>query len=91
MAIYRNLLLLAFFPGPVLAQQAAPKPSLQQLLDSAFELKAVIRGTAPCGNQSPQEACAREFYYLQSPKKDVLYRCELGVWDNQLRTQCNRV
>ena len=77
------------------AQQAPPpaKPGLQQLLSAGYDLKSVTPADGPCGNQPANQSlrCRREFYYLQSPRKDAIFRCELGLWNAQIVQDCNRV
>jgi hypothetical protein len=78
------------------AQQATAlpqRPTLQQLLSAGFDVKSVQLSTGPCGNQPANRAqqCRREFHYLQSPRKETLFRCELGTWNGQLVQECNRV
>jgi hypothetical protein len=76
------------------AQQAPPaKPNLQQLLGAGYDLKGVTPSEGPCGNQPANQGlrCRREFYYLQSPRKDAIYRCELGLWNGQIVQDCNRI
>jgi hypothetical protein len=76
------------------AQQAPPaKPGLQQLLAAGYDLKAVAPSEGPCGNQPANQAqrCRREFHYLQSPRKDAIYRCEVGLWNGQIVQDCNRL
>ncbi len=83
--------------GAVAAAQqpaASPqKPSMQQLLGAGYDLKAVTPSTGPCGSQQPAAAqtCRREYYYLQSPRKDAVFRCEIGLWDGRVIADCNRV
>lgn len=71
----------------------APKPNLQQLLSAGYDLKAVTPADGPCGNQPANQAqrCRREYYYLQSPSKDAIFRCELGLWNGRIVQDCNRV
>ena len=77
------------------AQQAAPpaRPGFQQLLSAGYDLKAVAPSQGPCGDQPANQGlrCRREFYYLQSPRKDAIFRCELGMWNGQIVQDCNRV
>jgi hypothetical protein len=78
------------------AQQPAAqpqRPTLQQLLAAGYDVKSVQLTTGPCGNQPANQAqqCRREFHYLQSPRKETLFRCELGAWNGQLVQECNRV
>jgi hypothetical protein len=77
------------------AQQAAQpaKPNLQQLLSAGYDLKAVTPAEGPCGNQPANrtQSCRREYYYLQSPRKDAIFRCELGLWNGRIVQDCNRV
>jgi hypothetical protein len=78
------------------AQQPAaapPRPMMQQLLDSGYDLKAVELTTGPCGNQPANRAqqCRREFHYLQSPRKETVFRCELGNWNGRVVQECTRV
>jgi hypothetical protein len=78
------------------AQQPAAlpaKPALQQLLSAGYDLKAVVPSDGPCGNQPANQAqrCRREYYYLQSPRKDAIFRCELGLWNGRILQDCNRV
>jgi hypothetical protein len=83
--------------GAAAAAQQPPaqpqKPSMQQLLSAGYDLKAVTPATGPCGSRAPAagQTCRREYYYLQSPRKDMLFRCELGAWDGRLVADCNRV
>ena len=78
------------------AQQAAAppqRPTMQQLLSGGYDLKAVELSTGPCGNQ-PQnrtQQCRREFHYLQSPRKETVFRCEIGNWNGQIVQECTRV
>lgn len=88
--------LLAFAPAAASAQQGAAqpaRPTLQQLLDASYDLQAVVATTAPCGNQPANrtQTCRRELYFLQSPRKDIVYRCERGPWNGQSVTDCTRV
>jgi hypothetical protein len=77
------------------AQQGSPpaRPGLQQLLGAGYDLKAVVPSDGPCGNQPANQAlrCRREYYYLQSPRKDAIYRCEVGLWNGQIVQDCNRL
>ena len=78
------------------AQQPAAlqqRPSLQQLLNAGYDLKAVHDTTGPCGNQpgNQTQACRRELYFLQSPRKDIVFRCERGIWNGQAVTDCTRL
>lgn len=74
------------------AQQPA-RPTLQQLLDASYDLQAVVPMMAPCGNQPANRTqnCRRELYFLQSPRKDIVYRCERGPWNGQSVTDCARI
>jgi hypothetical protein len=76
------------------AQQAPPaKPALQQLLSAGYDLKSVTPADGPCGNQPANQAqrCRREYYYLQSPRKDAIVRCEVGLWNGRIVQDCNRL
>jgi hypothetical protein len=76
------------------AQQAPPpKPGLQDLLRAGYDLKSVTPAEGPCGNQPANrtQSCRREYYYLQSPRKDAIFRCELGLWNGRIVQDCNRV
>ena len=83
----------AFAQQPAARAPAAQMPTFQQLLDGGYELKAVQLTTGPCGNQPTNRArqCPREFHYLQSPRKDTVYRCELGDWNGRLVQECRRI
>ena len=89
--------LLALALAPAVAAQQAPaqpaRPTLQQLLDASYDLQAVVPTTAPCGNQPANRTqnCRRELYFLQSPRKDIVYRCERGLWNGQSVTDCSRI
>lgn len=86
--------LLAIAPAAAAQQPAPPaRPTLQQLLDASYELQAVVPMTAPCGNQPANRTqnCRRELYFLQSPRKDIVYRCERGPWNGQSVTDCARI
>ena len=87
------LLLLA---SGAAAQQPAgqpAQPTLQQLLDASYDLQAVVPTMAPCGNQPANRTqnCRRELYFLQSPRKDIVYRCERGPWNGRSVTDCTRL
>jgi len=78
------------------AQRAQPQPqaiTIQQLLNNGYDLKTVILTTAPCGNQPDNRArlCNREIYFLQSQRKDFLFRCEMGLWNGTSTTDCRRM
>ena len=80
--------------GAAAQQPAAPqKPTLQQLLSAGYDLTAVVPSTGPCGSQpaAAAQVCRREYYYLQSPRKETLFRCEVGLWDGRVVGDCNRV
>ena len=83
------------FSSAAAAQQpvAPQQPTLQQLLSAGYDLKAVALSTGPCGNQPQNRAqqCRREFHYLQSPRKETLFRCELGNWNGRVVQECTRV
>lgn len=81
-------------PRPAQAQaQPQGQPQLQQLLSAGYDLKAVLASTAPCGNQpgNRTEICRRELYFLQSPRKDIVFRCERGTWNGTALTDCTRL
>ena len=84
---------LAAAQQPAAQAPAAQMPTFQQLLDSGYDLKAVQLTTGPCGNQPANRArqCPREMHYLQSPRKDTVYRCEMGDWNGKLVQECRRV
>jgi acetyl esterase/lipase len=86
-------LLLCSGTAAIAQQAAAPPPTFQQLLSAGFDLKAVELSTGPCGNQPAyrERQCRREFHYLQSPRKDTVFRCEMGDWNGQLVQECTRV
>jgi hypothetical protein len=77
------------------ARPAPPpaKPTLQQLLSSGYDLKTVQLSTGACGNQPANrtQTCRRELYFLQSPRKDAVFRCELGTWNGLPLQDCLRV
>ena len=87
--------LLALAPAAAAQQPAAQpaRPTLQQLLDASYDLQAVVPTMAPCGNQPANRAqnCRREIYFLQSPRKDIVFRCERGPWNGQSVTDCTRI
>jgi hypothetical protein len=72
---------------------APARPNLQQLLSAGYDLKAVTPAEGPCGNQPANrgQLCRREYYYLQSPRKDAIFRCELGLWNGRIVQECNRI
>jgi Flp pilus assembly protein TadG len=76
-------------------QGAAPpaRPTMQQLLGAGYDLKAVELTTGPCGNQPANrtQQCRREFHYLQSPRKESVFRCEIGNWNGRVVQECTRV
>lgn len=77
------------------AQQpaASANPRLPQLLSAGYDLKTVLLSTGPCGNQPDNrgQSCRREIYFLQSPRKDAIFRCELGAWNGQPVQECIRI
>jgi hypothetical protein len=75
------------------AQQPAAKPTLQQLLSAGYDLKSVLLSTGTCGNQPANrtQSCRREIYFLQSPGKDAIFRCELGQWNGGPVQDCIRI
>lgn len=77
------------------AQQPAQpaKPTMQQLLNGGYDLKSVQLSSGPCGNQPANrgQACRRELYFLQSPRKDMIFRCELGTWNGAVLQDCLKV
>ena len=87
--------LLAVAPAAAAQQGTAQpaRPTVQQLLDASYDLQAVVATTAPCGNQPANrtQTCRRELYFLQSPRKDIVYRCERGPWNGQSVTDCTRL
>jgi hypothetical protein len=81
------------------AQQPAPRPAppprptMQALLNGGYDLKSVLPGSGPCGNRPDNraQACPRELYFLQSPAKTNVYRCELGLWNGVRMMDCTPV
>ncbi|HZG08263.1 MAG TPA: hypothetical protein VEZ70_04695 [Allosphingosinicella sp.] len=75
------------------AQQPAANPALPQLLSAGYDLKTVLLSAGPCGNQPDNrgQSCRREVFFLQSPRKDAIFRCELGTWNGQPVQECIRI
>ena len=77
------------------AQTAAPPPAptLQQLLNSGYDLKTVLLSAGPCGDQQANrgQSCRRELLFLQSARKDAVFRCELGTWNGRVMQECRRL
>jgi hypothetical protein len=74
------------------AQQSEPAITMQQVLAARFNLVSVLATTAPCGNQplNRSQSCSREIYFFQSPEKNMLVRCEVGLWNGRANTDCRR-
>lgn len=91
----RSVLASAFLclAAAAAGQAPAAPPSLQQLLSAGYDLKAVVPSTAACGNQPANrtQSCRRELYFLQSPRKDIVFRCERGTWNGAPVTDCTRL
>ena len=77
------------------AQQPAqpPRPTIPALLNAGYDLKAVIPWQGPCGNQpaNRSQVCNRELYFFQSPQKNMVFRCELGLWNGAKMVDCTPV
>lgn len=89
----RMIALAALLLGAQAAAQQPQQPSLQQLLSAGYDLKSVLLSSGPCGDQPANrgQACRREILFLQSARKDAVFRCERGTWNGLPMQECLRL